>query len=668
MSLTLNHTQLQLSSPTVLPAPLAQLVTTLTTHLSLGITATAILTEALLEWWRNGVLLALEGIRLFGEGVMLVSIQDMRQIRGKETDGERWGRAGIHFVHTTLSLVELFNLTSVHVVQACVSGSLNLAALSAQNLELIFGNSDASRAIAAIVMVCRREFSHPGFGYDKDVSSISTMRKLVSGITWFAVLQNKVGVRGARTGRGEVIASVHVPARKTMTVAGLIGDVPRLNGNDFDGGPLSRSTTYTEDTMSDSAVDCASTSEMMGEPDYYTTAPPSPGLTFNQSSKYQSLASQLAVSTPERMDRLDIRLVARYMRHSSAAYGSAFLRILGLSTPTAYAKSPTAVEAYSIHARIPPQAVIESSYTPGGAGEGIVWFISADESARNVVLTCRGTLGLGDLIADLTADYLPYETSGGKGWAHKGMVHAAERLSTGVLRSLSEALKARPGYGLVLCGHSLGGGVSALLGLKWAIPNAEGEWIINPGGPLPMGRRVSVYAYGPPAAVCPKLARYAKGLVTSVVNDTDVVPCLSWGMIRDAKNVALELSEAPEVVDEIRRRALRSSQYATGLSSSKLLEMDSACDDEDWFLSVIKTLRAVMTSDKLVPPGDVLQMQSERRLDGETYVVARQLRDVEDCFGEVKFTKAMFISHSPKEYEKMLHILERASTGTERNE
>jgi pimeloyl-ACP methyl ester carboxylesterase len=138
-----------------------------------------------------------------------------------------------------------------------------------------------------------------------------------------------------------------------------------------------------------------------------------------------------------------------------------------------------------------------------------------------------------------------------------------------VHQTLLEALAKYPSYGLVLCGHSLGGGVAALLSIKCAQssstfltqnlarpspaphPQIATPFVTSFASGLPPGRPIHCYAYGPPAITSPDLARYTKGLITSVVQNSDVVPCLSLGVLRDLKNVAVTLSEEGHVAEEI---------------------------------------------------------------------------------------------------------------------
>lgn len=54
-----------------------------------------------------------------------------------------------------------------------------------------------------------------------------------------------------------------------------------------------------------------------------------------------------------------------------------------------------------------------------------------------------------------------------------------------------------PHVDLVLCGHSLGAGVAALLGLMWADPTTCRT--VKDSG-LPVGRKVGVWCFAPPYA------------------------------------------------------------------------------------------------------------------------------------------------------------------------
>jgi hypothetical protein len=88
------------------------------------------------------------------------------------------------------------------------------------------------------------------------------------------------------------------------------------------------------------------------------------------------------------------------------------------------------------------------------------YFVSVDRTAKAVVLTCRGTLGLQDLLTDLTFHYdavhLRDAAEGAYYYAHSGMLASAKNLARrhgAVHDCLKRALEDWPSYGLVLTGH-----------------------------------------------------------------------------------------------------------------------------------------------------------------------------------------------------------------------
>ncbi|KAG6020133.1 hypothetical protein E4U41_002967, partial [Claviceps citrina] len=184
--------------------------------------------------------------------------------------------------------------------------------------------------------------------------------------------------------------------------------------------------------------------------------------------------------------------IARYMRYSSACYGSHFLKLLGISTelPASQVWDGTHedVRHFAHHTDSHNGNILLASFVDpeggsdatGSTGTGVplVHYISLDHEAKAVVLACRGTLGFEDVLADLTCDYDDLPWRGRAYRVHKGVHASAKRLLYGgdgrVLVTLKEALLEFPDYGLVLCGHSLGGGVTSLLGVMLAEPNGDG--------------------------------------------------------------------------------------------------------------------------------------------------------------------------------------------------
>ncbi|KAK4052121.1 hypothetical protein OIV83_002415 [Microbotryomycetes sp. JL201] len=268
-----------------------------------------------------------------------------------------------------------------------------------------------------------------------------------------------------------------------------------------------------------------------------------------------------------------------FMRYSSAAYGQAFLRIMGLGRSRGLdftfpdTRMPADNHAFAHHAGVPVEDILLDTYsdTQGGVFENekispIVNYVAVDHGREAVVLSCRGSLGLSDLLVDLTCSYEPIHVPNGDPaghyYVHAGMWHSATRMQRGLVHEkIKQALLSYPSYGLVLCGHSLGGGVAALLSILWACPISVFErfkasaglvashpaistaFVTSPTSGLPAGRPIKCYAYGPPCVASLDLQEYCRGLVISTVHNNDVVPTLSLGLLRDLKTTALNLHE-----------------------------------------------------------------------------------------------------------------------------
>lgn len=180
------------------------------------------------------------------------------------------------------------------------------------------------------------------------------------------------------------------------------------------------------------------------------------------------------------------------------------------------------------------------------------------------------------MLIDLAAEYRSIHVDGGdrqgEYYVHSGMYQSALGLTarnSTVHETLVRLLDQYPSYGLVVCGHSLGGGVASLLAILCATPSdtflrqnttrscpvrhptITTPFVTSFSSGLPAGRPIHAYAYGPPAVASPDLAEYAKGLITSVVHNSDVVPCLTLGLLRDLKNIAVTLHEEGHVAEEI---------------------------------------------------------------------------------------------------------------------
>ncbi|KAL4735767.1 hypothetical protein BDV11DRAFT_27088 [Aspergillus similis] len=418
-----------------------------------------------------------------------------------------------------------------------------------------------------------------------------------------------------------------------------------------------------------------------------------------------------------------VRNIRRFCRFASATYGASALQVMGLPReprgPNRDNFHSQEHDDFSHHTGLPASAILLSSYVdPAGgsnaAGETesgfpLVHYLFLDHESKAVVLALRGTWGFEDVLTDMTCEYddLAWQ---GKNWkVHKGMHASAKHLLMGggrrVMITIRAALEEFPDYGVVLCGHSLGGGVAALLATmiseptheaslvsfttasrsdrKLILPNARGADNSHPAYYLPSGRPIHVYAYGPPAAMSPFLRRATRGLVTTVVNGQDVVPCLSLGILHDLHTTALAFKgDTSEARSNVRHRVWENLRQSIVNKfyvheAPMLLNAGDGLGEDAWAWKILKSLRESMCAPKLVPPGEVFVVETMRVLqrsaftsdigeDGSlrlgkpaTRVQLKFIRDVESRFGELRFGSGMFSDHNPARYEASLVALTR---------
>ncbi|MEW5303530.1 MAG: hypothetical protein WDW36_006212 [Sanguina aurantia] len=144
-------------------------------------------------------------------------------------------------------------------------------------------------------------------------------------------------------------------------------------------------------------------------------------------------------------------------------------------------------------------------------------YLALDPVNKAVVWGVRGTKGFADLFADLAGS--AHAASPGRSHhVHYGMHHAAQWLLHRHLDTVEELLMARPSYRLRLVGHSMGGGVAALMA----------HLLHNDASLLPDCRNeITATAFAPPGVMCPHAAARCATYVTSVILEHDVVPRVS---------------------------------------------------------------------------------------------------------------------------------------------
>ncbi|KAG7096493.1 hypothetical protein E1B28_003923 [Marasmius oreades] len=332
------------------------------------------------------------------------------------------------------------------------------------------------------------------------------------------------------------------------------------------------------------------------------------------------------------------------------------------------------------------------------------FWVLADHSRSQVVLVLRGTMSLNEIAVDLTCESEEFEPArtdtseelesrvpgqfvfptvprsrrssnamlaAGRHMVHSGMLRMARAMGEvgkPVQLAVHEALHQNPGYELVLCGHSLGAGVAALLGLMWADPKTC--LTVHSSG-LPVTRRVSVYCFAPPALTDAALSKLANNLIVSFVYSHDVVSRLSLGAIQDLRNAAMWLCDANEEGGDQEKG---SGYTAVTARARRWKAGNGSSDDPEWFIAVRKTLEANMQMAHTFPPGRVLWALRESDLhpshrshgpdkmsSGASGPVDKlrlfEVLEVEKVFSQIVFAKDMLGAHMPHNYDSVLHDL-----------
>ncbi|KAI0637616.1 alpha/beta-hydrolase [Trametes polyzona] len=250
---------------------------------------------------------------------------------------------------------------------------------------------------------------------------------------------------------------------------------------------------------------------------------------------------------------------------------------------------------------------------------------------------------------------------------HGGMLKMARAMGCPgkpVHVAVRDALKRNKGYSLVLCGHSLGAGVAALLALMWASPETR---LTHRASGLPINRQVTAYCFAPPCIVSPRLSAKAaaSGLITSFVYGHDIVSRLSLGSVRDLTRAAVWLCAAEN------REGSKADGYSSVTKKALKWKMGRGEEgDEEWFIAMRKTLEANMQMADLFPPGRVFWALRDGDLDRVHRLGAGsgkpsptdkvrlfEVMDAKQVFGQIIFARDMLSSHLPHQYDKVLHEL-----------
>lgn len=286
------------------------------------------------------------------------------------------------------------------------------------------------------------------------------------------------------------------------------------------------------------------------------------------------------------------------------------------------------------------------------------YYIVRDHERNSIVLGIRGTLSPRDVLTDLCASTGNFIIEDGHvetnhtndnqtevassfplriECAHKGMIDGAKGVARTTGKIITAELDANPEYSLVIVGHSLGGGVAAVLAAMWSerFPN-----------------RVRSFGFGNPC-VFPRNSTASYANIVSVIGQGDPFATLSLGHIVDTTRALSTLCKEEAFRVEILKR-LGQAKAVEGLSK----------DDLKWLQNAKTYLNQQMDADKLYPPGQIVYMSGTLfNLDPVEGISVGQKGDLRpmhvDRFGELMVHVRMFdvSRHLPVRYEAVLKRL-----------
>ena len=300
------------------------------------------------------------------------------------------------------------------------------------------------------------------------------------------------------------------------------------------------------------------------------------------------------------------------------------------------------------------------------------FFLVRDRKRNSIVLSIRGTLSPRDVLTDLCAscdNFLiedkPEEEHAkdedctesdsesvmrdfddaiiSSDWgqiefsrAHSGMVEGARGVARMTAKLISDELESNPNLSLVIVGHSLGGGVGAVLATMWKQRFAN---------------KVRSIGFGNPCVVPLRITSSCDNII-SVTGEGDPFARFSLGHIADLTKALSKLCCDAEFRDEI----MQHTGTTSWLHPEEISEEDYA-----WCLNAMTFLKKQMNSEILVPPGLIYEM-SGSLFDfpadgGEASTKRSNIRIVDPTkFDEMRISPRMFnlSRHVPARYETVL--------------
>ena len=200
------------SGTTLLPARIASLVSTLSRTTTLSIRFTSLIGQLIIDSARTTTLSSLEVIRARLEGVLLRAYQDVEARRISQGGGGHvdhgWTESMLNKVHATITLSQLLISSTLELSATGLNAAKELSQGWIYVIDSVFGETESSRAINAILSLLIQEF---GINDEKKGEGTPVgVLDLLAGLACFAILQKRGRRRRAKEIKTEIIWDVVV--------------------------------------------------------------------------------------------------------------------------------------------------------------------------------------------------------------------------------------------------------------------------------------------------------------------------------------------------------------------------------------------------------------------------------------------------------------------------